>query len=553
MQEDSGFDQDESYNEQEEEVQHVNNFQGRRNNSQGPNQQQWRPQSNQGGDASTSSQRELVDNEQVVQEYETPNNVVQVNDEVRIDIDDNVEEAQEEMNPSRDHIIDIPEPVVQKAKAPMPRPPPPYSQRIAKQNRENQFKKFIEMMKSLSINVSFVEALEKMPRYAKFMKDLVTKKRSMNCETIKMTHQMSAIVHSMSPKLEDPGSFTIPCTIGSAEFAKALCDLGESINLMSYLFFKTLEIGQPRPISMRLQMTDHTMKRPLVLIEDVLVRVDKFILLADFVILDCEVDYESMWQPNSNEVCSFIDLVTDVIADEKSAVMNVDDTLEAVLLNFDDEEMEGFVECSLYIDDATKEKEGYWMDIGGYSISPAFYMHKINLEKGSILSIEHQRRLNEAMKEVVKKDIIKWCMMEILTDMVEDYLEVFMDDFSVVWNSFDYCLTNLDKVLARCKETNSACLSFLGHAGFYRRFIKDFSKVVNPLCKLLEKDAKFHFNDDCMRDFELLKFKLTTTPIITAPNKSVPFELMCDESDIAVRAVFGETHQQDFSSGLLCK
>ncbi|XP_070025673.1 uncharacterized mitochondrial protein AtMg00860-like [Nicotiana sylvestris] len=68
--------------------------------------------------------------------------------------------------------------------------------------------------------------------------------------------------------------------------------------------------------------------------------------------------------------------------------------------------------------------------------------------------------------------------------------------------------------------------SFLGHVGFYRWFIKDFSKVVNPLCKLLEKDAKFVYNDDCMNAFELLKYRLTTTPIITAPNWILPFELM---------------------------
>ncbi|XP_070032772.1 uncharacterized protein [Nicotiana tomentosiformis] len=96
----------------------------------------------------------------------------------------------------------------------------------------------------------------------------------------------------MAPKLEDPGALTIPFTIGSAEFAKALCDLGESINLMPYSVFKTLGIRQPRPTSMRLQMVDRTMKRPLGVIEDVLVRVDKFILPADFVILDCELDYE---------------------------------------------------------------------------------------------------------------------------------------------------------------------------------------------------------------------------------------------------------------------
>ncbi|XP_070020702.1 uncharacterized protein [Nicotiana sylvestris] len=176
-------------------------------------------------------------------------------------------------------------------------------------------------MKSLSINVPLVEALEQMLGYTKFTKDLVTKKRSMNCETIKMTHQVSAIVHSMAPKLEDPGAFTILCTIRSANFAKALCDLG----------------------------------RPLGIIDDVLVRVDKFTLLANFVILDCEMDYEvpiilgrpflamgktlvnvetgeitfrvgekkvvfhvckSIRQPNSNEVCSFVDLVTYVIVDD---------------------------------------------------------------------------------------------------------------------------------------------------------------------------------------------------------------------------------------------
>ncbi|XP_070013757.1 uncharacterized protein [Nicotiana sylvestris] len=131
-----------------------------------------------------------------------------------------------------------------------------------------------------------------MPRYTQFMKDLVTKKRSMNCETVKMTHQASAIVHSMAPKLEDPGALTIPCTIGSADFAKALCDLGASINLMPYSMFKTLGIWQPRPTSMRLQMEDRTIKRPFGIIDDVLVRVDKFIFPPNFVILDCEVDYE---------------------------------------------------------------------------------------------------------------------------------------------------------------------------------------------------------------------------------------------------------------------
>ncbi|XP_070015197.1 uncharacterized protein [Nicotiana sylvestris] len=199
--------------------------------------------SDRGGEASTSKQKEVVSDDVKVQNEDDPIVVEQVseenvNGEVRIDIHDNEEETQNDVNLSREHVIDIPKTVMPKAKALLPRLPPPYPQRLEKKKNENQFKKFIKMMKSLSINVPLVEALDQMPRYAKFMKDLVTKKRSMDCETIKMTHQVSVIVHLMAPNLEDPDAFTNPCTIGSADFAKALCDFGASINLMPYSVFK---------------------------------------------------------------------------------------------------------------------------------------------------------------------------------------------------------------------------------------------------------------------------------------------------------------------------
>jgi len=75
--------------------------------------------------------------------------------------------------------------------------------------------------------------------------------------------------------------------------------------------------------------------------------------------------------------------------------------------------------------------------------------------------------------------------------------------------------------------------SFLGHVGFYRRFIKDFSKIASPLCALLAKDVSFDFNDDCMRAFDQLKLTLTYPPIVQPPNWALPFELMCDASDEA--------------------
>jgi hypothetical protein len=82
--------------------------------------------------------------------------------------------------------------------------------------------------------------------------------------------------------------------------------------------------------------------------------------------------------------------------------------------------------------------------------------------------------------------------------------------------------------------------SFLGHAGFYRRFIKDFSKISKPLCSLLAKDAKFVWTDECMDAFNLLKKLLTSAPIMMAPDWNLPFELMCDASDFALGVVLGE-------------
>ncbi|GJS44549.1 DNA-directed DNA polymerase [Tanacetum coccineum] len=172
------------------------------------------------------------------------------------------------------------------------------------------------------------------------------------------------------------------------------------------------------------------------------------------------------------------------------------------------------------------------------------------------------------------------CMMAIFHDMIEKTMEVFMEDFSVFGNSFGNCLSHLDKMLKRCEDTN-LCLnwekshfmvkegivlshkiskngievdkakidviaklphpttvkgvrSFLGHAGFYRRFIKDFSKISRPMTHLLEKNTPFIFSDECIQAFETLKKKLIEAPILIAPDWDLPFELMCDASDFAI-------------------
>ncbi|KAK6140963.1 hypothetical protein DH2020_025296 [Rehmannia glutinosa] len=222
-------------------------------------------------------------------------------------------------------------------------------------------------------------------------------------------------------------------------------------------------------------------------------------------------------------------------------------------------------------------------------------------------SIEHQRRLNPAMKEVVRNEVLKWLKAGIIyaisdsswVSPIDQMLErlagyeyyCFLDGYSGynqiaiapedqekttftcpygtfafrrmpfgLCTSFDHCLHNLSLVLQRCEETNlvlnwekchfmvkegivlghhisctglevdrakvvaieklpppsnvKGIRSFLGHAGFYRRFIKDFSKIVKPLCNLLEKDAIFCFDESCLQAFEQIKKALVSAPIM---------------------------------------
>ncbi|XP_070034303.1 uncharacterized protein [Nicotiana tomentosiformis] len=174
------------------------------------------------------------------------------------------------------------------------RPPAPFAQRLAKYQKDEQYKKFMETLKQIHVNIPLIDALREMPGYAKMMKDLMSRKFDFqDLETVTLTQTCSAIVtRPIAEKLSDPGSFTIPCTIGSYAFAKALCDLGASINLMLLAIYKKLGIGRARPTSMLLQLADRMVKSPLGILDDVLMQVGKFVFPADFVILDCQVDEE---------------------------------------------------------------------------------------------------------------------------------------------------------------------------------------------------------------------------------------------------------------------
>ena len=150
------------------------------------------------------------------------------------------------------------------------------------------------IFKKLHINIPFFEELEQMLGYVKIMKDALSKKTKLgDYETVDLSEECSAILQNkLPPKLKDPGSFTIPCAIGNAVFERTLCDLGASINLMHWSIFTKLKLGEACPTTVTLQLANRSLSHPHGIIEDVLVKMDKFIFPADFVILDMEEDKE---------------------------------------------------------------------------------------------------------------------------------------------------------------------------------------------------------------------------------------------------------------------
>ncbi|RVW35644.1 Retrovirus-related Pol polyprotein from transposon 17.6 [Vitis vinifera] len=382
---------------------------------------------------------------------------------------------------------------------------------------------------------------------------------------------------------------------GSGE---ALLDLGASVNLLPYSVYKQLGLGELKPTTITLSLADRSVKIPRGVIEDVLVQVDNFYYPVDFIVLDTDptvkeanlvpiilgrpflatsnaiincrnglmqltfgnmtldlnIFYMSKKQTTPEEKrvqkrCALLTLV------EEHCNQNMQDKLNESLADFE----EGYFQIEIDVEDQEKT---------------TLHVH-----------LEHMLT-EECLWFMQCTCNISKMYVEYFSDMVERIMEVFMDDITVYGGTFEECLINLEAVLHRCIEkdlvlnwekchfmvrqgivlghiisekgievdkakvelivklpsptTVKGVRQFLGHAGFYRRFIKGFSSLSKPLCELLAKDAKFIWDERCQNSFDQLKKFLTTTPIVRAPNWQLPFELMCDASDFAIGAVLGQ-------------
>ena len=140
----------------------------------------------------------------------------------------------------------------------------PFPQRLQKAKREEHFSRFLDIFKKIEINIPFAEVINQMPNYAKLLNEILNKKRKIVEEGIvNLAATCSAVIQQKLPsKMKDPGSFTIPCSIGKYEFKKVLCDSGASINLMPLSVVQRLSLGELTPTVITLQRVDISMAQP---------------------------------------------------------------------------------------------------------------------------------------------------------------------------------------------------------------------------------------------------------------------------------------------------
>ena len=173
--------------------------------------------------------------------------------------------------------------------------PPPFPQALRGKKEATQQAGILEVLRQVKVNIPLLDLINQVPTYAKFLKDLCTIKKGLGIEKKAfLTEHVSAIIQSKYPvKCKDPGSPTIPVNIGGNFIDKSLLDLGASVNLMPYSVYLQLGLGELKPTTITLSLADRSVKIPKGIVEDVLVKIDKFYYRVDFVVLDTE--------PSSNE------------------------------------------------------------------------------------------------------------------------------------------------------------------------------------------------------------------------------------------------------------
>nr|GEW78277.1 reverse transcriptase domain-containing protein [Tanacetum cinerariifolium] len=573
----------------------------------------------------------------------------------------------------------VSEPVVAPVSVPMPnlKPSIPYPSRHDNERRRDQaneqIEKFYEIFKDMSFEISFMDALILMPKFASTLKALIGNKEKLSemARTPMNEHCSTVILNKLPRKHGDPGKFLIPYRSVSKQIGIAK-DVSVKVGVFHFPADFVVVDFEPDPPSL-LNSQEVFLKDHPTPSDDLIVSTTSPMLTSfgdsDFLLfeeadafLGLEDDLDSpeldpsYYDPEGDiflleailnsdpspplpnheqsvpsfkhelKACeaktikSFIDEPPEVELKDlpphlEYAFLEGDNKLPVIISKELGEE-----EISALIKVLKSHKRAIaWKlsDIQG--INPEFCTHKILMEEDYKPAIQHQRRVNPKIHDVIKKGgftvvkneeneliptrlVTEWNEYYCFLDGFSGYfqisidpcdqekttftcpygtfayrrtMEVFMDDLSVFGNSFENCLSRLDKMLQRCEDTKYVLIGRRATLWSKRalssaiRFIKkrlrstkpklmsllnylipplskDFAKISLPMTHLLEKDTPFVFSEDCIQAFQTLKKKLTEAPILIAPNWDLPFELMCNASDFAIGAVLGQRHEKHF-------
>nr|GEV91882.1 reverse transcriptase domain-containing protein [Tanacetum cinerariifolium] len=548
--------------------------------------------------------------------------------------------------------ISIPEPDVSKTQ---PKPNIPYPSRLndhkLREKATNKMEKFFQIFHDLHFDISFANALLLMPKIASTIKSLLTNKDKLfELAKVPLNENCSAMLLKKLPKkLGDPGKFLIPCDFPRIDVCHALADLGQlpvpKELAKTYLSREIFLENRPcfidvygEEITLRVNdesitfNLNQTMRYSSTYDDNSVNRIDVIDIACKEFVQDV---FDFQYNPKSsnltlvfNPLISESDFCKEPIVKSSSPTLTPfgesDFFLEEIEDFLNDESIPTRIENSFYDPKGDILYLEKLLNEDPFQLPPTDLKQaketkaKSSIEEPPELELKELHGFSGYFQILIDPQyqekttftcpyrtfayrrmpfglcntpgMFQRCMIAIFHDMIKK-MEVFMVDFLVFGDSFSSCLSNLDKMLKRCEDTNlvlnwekchfmckegivlghkiskpgievdrakvdvianlphpttiKGVRSFLGHAGFYRCFIQDFSKIARPMTHLLEKETPFVFSKECDA-FDTLKKKITEAPILVVPDWKLHFELMCDASDFAIGAVLGQRKTKHF-------
>ncbi|GJX36227.1 putative reverse transcriptase domain-containing protein [Tanacetum coccineum] len=440
-------------------------------------------------------------------------------------------------------------------------PPIPYPSRLNNDKLQDksdiQIHKFLQMFKKLHFNISFAKVLAQMPKYAKMLKDLLTnKEKLLELANTPLNENCSAVLLKKLPeKLGDLGKFLIPCDFSELEGCLALTDLAEDVFVQVGKFmFPANFVVINYDVDPRVPLI---LGRPFLRTAHALVDVhgEELTLRVGDEKLIFNVESTSKYPhkhgddgsptPSSDPVGTSLSPSltpfgdSDFLLEEIDAFLALDDSIPPEINNeiYDSKGDILFLE-KLLNDDLTKDLPPKELK------NDETKMTKSSIEEPPKLELKDlppNLEVNPKIHEVIKAEVIKLLDAGLIYPISDSPwvspVHVIPKKGGMTMiskNGIEVDRAKVD-VIAKLPSptTVKGIRSFLGHAGFYRRFIQDFSKIARLMTYLLKKETPFVFSKECLESFEYLIKRLTEAPILVAPDWDLPFEIMCDASDFA--------------------